>query len=98
MELIAEPGAGNVGILIQPAPQLMTKMMETRNLSPEAQVPELAELRDYGAGAQVLAELGVHEMILLTSSLQTPIGLAGYDLSIVSQRPVYSESESPADV
>ena len=43
-------------------------------------------LRDYGIGAQILAELGVHEMILLTNSTHTPVALAGYGLTIVGQR------------
>jgi 3,4-dihydroxy 2-butanone 4-phosphate synthase/GTP cyclohydrolase II len=42
-------------------------------------------LRDYGTGAQVLAELGIHDMILLTNSQHTLIGLEGYGLSIVGQ-------------
>jgi len=45
-------------------------------------------LRDYGVGAQILAELGVEEMILLTNTHHALVGLEGYGLSIVSERPI----------
>jgi 3,4-dihydroxy 2-butanone 4-phosphate synthase / GTP cyclohydrolase II len=46
------------------------------------------ELRDYGIGAQILLDLGVEHMILLTNSHRTVIGLEGYGLNIVEQRPI----------
>lgn len=46
-------------------------------------------IRQYGVGAQILCQLGVHEMILLSNSAKlTPIGLEGYGLSIQSIRPI----------
>ena len=45
-------------------------------------------LRTYGVGAQILAELGVHDMVLLTNSHHSLIALDGYDLSVVGQRPI----------
>ena len=47
-----------------------------------------AEQRDYGVGAQILAELGVHDMVLLTNTRHSLVGLEGYDLSIVGERPI----------
>jgi 3,4-dihydroxy 2-butanone 4-phosphate synthase/GTP cyclohydrolase II len=46
------------------------------------------ELRSYGIGAQILADLGVHDMILLTNSHHNLIALEGYGLSIVGERPI----------
>ena len=46
------------------------------------------QLRDYGVGAQILAELGVHDMVLLTNSHHTPVALGGYGLAIVGERPI----------
>ena len=46
------------------------------------------ELRDYGVGAQILTELGVQDMILLTNSHHTLIALDGYGLSVVGERPI----------
>ncbi|HUB15585.1 MAG TPA: 3,4-dihydroxy-2-butanone-4-phosphate synthase [Acetobacteraceae bacterium] len=45
-------------------------------------------LRDYGIGAQILLDLGVKNMILLTNSRRTVVGLEGYGLTIVEQRPI----------
>jgi 3,4-dihydroxy 2-butanone 4-phosphate synthase / GTP cyclohydrolase II len=45
-------------------------------------------LRDYGIGAQILLDLGVREMILLSNTRRTVVGLEGYGLSIVGQRPI----------
>ncbi len=55
-----------------------TKMM------PEAQTKD-GELRNYGIGAQILKDLGVKDMILLSSSEKHVIGLHGFGLNIVSQ-------------
>jgi 3,4-dihydroxy 2-butanone 4-phosphate synthase/GTP cyclohydrolase II len=44
-------------------------------------------LREYGVGAQILADLGVHDMILLTSHHRVPVGLEAYGLRIVEERP-----------
>jgi len=43
------------------------------------------DLRDYGIGAQILADLGVRKMKLLTNNPKKMIGLEGYGLSIVEQ-------------
>jgi len=45
-------------------------------------------LRDYGVGAQILLDLGVREMILLTSSPFKPAALEGYGLKIVGRKPI----------
>jgi 3,4-dihydroxy 2-butanone 4-phosphate synthase/GTP cyclohydrolase II len=39
-------------------------------------------------GAQILAELGVHDMILLTNTRHTLVALEGYGLSIVGERAI----------
>lgn len=44
------------------------------------------ERRDYGVGAQILAALGVHEMVLLTNSHRTHVALDGFGLSIIEER------------
>ncbi|MDC0073852.1 3,4-dihydroxy-2-butanone-4-phosphate synthase [Alphaproteobacteria bacterium] len=43
-------------------------------------------LRDYGVGAQIIADLGVKNMILLTSSKRSIVGLEGHGLSVVDRR------------
>lgn len=46
------------------------------------------ELRDYGVGAQILLDLGVRSMILLTNTPKTIVGLEAYGLKLVAQQPV----------
>jgi 3,4-dihydroxy 2-butanone 4-phosphate synthase / GTP cyclohydrolase II len=48
------------------------------------------DLRDYGLGAQILADLGVHKLRLLTNNPRKVVGLVGYDLEIVEQLPIRS--------
>ena len=43
------------------------------------------ELRDYGVGAQILVDLGVRDMVLLSNTRRTIIGLEGYGLSVTDQ-------------
>jgi 3,4-dihydroxy 2-butanone 4-phosphate synthase/GTP cyclohydrolase II len=44
-----------------------------------------ADARDYGTGAQILADLGIHTMRLLTNNPAKRAGLEGYGLSIIGQ-------------
>ncbi len=47
-----------------------------------------ADLRDYGVGAQILADLGVSKIRLMTNNPQKVKGLSGYGLEIVEQVPL----------
>jgi len=47
-----------------------------------------SDLRDYGMGAQILADLGVKRIRLLTNNPKKVIGLEGYGLEIVEQLPI----------
>lgn len=49
---------------------------------------EMVQLRDYGTGAQILADLGVRSIRLLTGSPVLPRGLEGHGLSIVERVPL----------
>jgi 3,4-dihydroxy 2-butanone 4-phosphate synthase/GTP cyclohydrolase II len=46
------------------------------------------DLRDYGIGAQILADLGLHEIRLLTNNPKKVIGLEGYGLKVVQTVPI----------
>ena len=45
-------------------------------------------LRDYGVGAQILLDLGVRDMVLLTSSKTVLPGSGGYGLQILDRAPL----------
>jgi 3,4-dihydroxy 2-butanone 4-phosphate synthase/GTP cyclohydrolase II len=47
-----------------------------------------ADLRDYGVGAQILTDLGVHKMRMITNNPGKRAGIEGYGLSIVERVPV----------
>jgi 3,4-dihydroxy 2-butanone 4-phosphate synthase/GTP cyclohydrolase II len=47
-----------------------------------------ADLRDYGVGAQILRDLGVRKLKLLTNNPKKIIGLEGYGLTVVKRVPI----------
>ncbi len=46
------------------------------------------DMRDYGIGAQILADLGIKKMRLLTNNPKKMVGLEGYGLSVTEQVPI----------
>ncbi|RME36976.1 MAG: GTP cyclohydrolase II, partial [Deltaproteobacteria bacterium] len=50
-----------------------------------------ADLRDYGIGAQILSELGVRKIRLMTNNPRKIVGLEGYGLEIVERVPIQVE-------
>ena len=46
------------------------------------------DLRDYGIGAQILADLGLHHLRLMTNNPKKIVGLDGYGLDIVERVPL----------
>jgi 3,4-dihydroxy 2-butanone 4-phosphate synthase/GTP cyclohydrolase II len=96
MEVIGEQGAGIVVIL---ASRTENNDMMTRLIQHHAGVPsgDMDELRDYGVGAQILAELGVHDMVLLSNSQHSLIALDGYDLAVVGHQSL-APASSPQSV
>jgi len=47
-----------------------------------------ADLRDYGVGAQILRDLGVRKLKLLTNNPKKIVGLEGYGLTVVKRMPI----------
>jgi 3,4-dihydroxy 2-butanone 4-phosphate synthase/GTP cyclohydrolase II len=47
-----------------------------------------ADLRDYGLGAQILRDLGVRKIRLMTNNPKKIVGLQGYGLEVVERIPI----------
>ena len=87
MKIIAKEGTGIIVLISQPGGTFLSS--QVRRLKGEKGPPP-DQLRDYGVGAQILSDLGVHDMILLTNTSHDLVGLDAYGLRIVGQRPVPS--------
>jgi len=85
MKLIADEERGVV-VLIREA--LPTAVSDKIRRKAGEHVPHRVELRDYGIGAQILFDLGVREMELLTNSDYDIVGIEGYGLTITGSRGI----------
>ncbi len=88
MRLIEVEGAGVLVALHAAAPGSLSRSIDLRAGKP---VEAGDAVRGYGTGAQILAALGIHDMILLTNTHHSPVALAGYGLAIVEERPIKVE-------
>lgn len=83
MRAVGEAGSGVIVIIRDTRPDRLSQTMRARAGEPGAE----HTLRDYGIGAQILVDLGVKDMILLTNSPRhNIIGLEGYGLNVVEER------------
>ena len=82
MAEIGREGAGLIVLLLRPR--------EGGVVAGGGDAPDM-DLRAYGIGAQILADIGVHEMILLTNSHRNVVAIEGYGLNIVGERPIPAE-------
>jgi len=92
MNAIGEAGRGVVVLIREPWSNTVSdKMRERDEPAPPPTGADSAtpiQLRDYGVGAQILLDLGVRDMILLTNSNRQVVGLEGYGLRIVDRKPI----------
>jgi 3,4-dihydroxy 2-butanone 4-phosphate synthase / GTP cyclohydrolase II len=78
-----EPDGGVFVLLRDPDPGALTKRFAPET---EPEPHEQRMLREYGVGAQILRDLGVRKMTLLSNARQKVIGLVGYGLEITGWR------------
>ena len=82
---MAEIGRAGEGLIV-----LLIRPRESEPLLGGEFAPDM-DLRSYGIGAQILADMGVHSMILLTNAHRNVVAIEGYGLNIVSERPIPAE-------
>ncbi len=83
MDMIGREGRGVIVLLREPNPKGLSERLKAG----DDQKPGRS-LRQYGIGAQILVDLGVRNMVLLSNSPKNIIGLEGYDLHIHAQKPI----------
>ncbi|WP_096703417.1 3,4-dihydroxy-2-butanone-4-phosphate synthase [Magnetospirillum sp. 15-1] len=84
MRIIAEHGRGVVLLMRDPRPTSVSERARALDIHP----PEPGGLRDYGIGAQILLDLGISRIVLLSNSAKAPVALDGYGLTIHGRRPI----------
>ena len=88
MEIISREGRGVVVLIRESRATYISDLLLRKEATPET-TPQ--RLKEYGVGAQILLDLGVKDMILLTNSVSRKIvGLEGYGLRVVGTRLVGS--------
>jgi len=85
MAMIEQEGAGVIVALHAASPGSLSRATDLRS-GKGAETGEA--LRSYGIGAQILAALGIHDMILLSNTAHSPVALSGYGLAIIEERPI----------
>jgi 3,4-dihydroxy 2-butanone 4-phosphate synthase/GTP cyclohydrolase II len=85
MRMIGEAGRGVVVLIREASRSSLSDRVRARNGETGASGHDL---RDYGVGAQILLDLGVRNMILLSNTQRTIVGLEGFGLRVVEQRPI----------
>ena len=85
MELIGEAGCGVIVLIRDTSPTSLSDRIRQFSSAPTTPVNEL---RNYGVGAQILVDLGVRDIILLSNSQRSIVGLEGFGLRLIETRPV----------
>ncbi len=85
LKAVDEAGSGVVVLIREPRRSALSDTLKLRMGEKPAAAPEL---RDYGIGAQILLDLGVREMQLLSNAKRSVVGLEGYGLTITGYAPL----------
>jgi 3,4-dihydroxy 2-butanone 4-phosphate synthase/GTP cyclohydrolase II len=97
LQLIEKEGRGALILLRQPEPiggvqEIMTNLQEQQeqgeSLNPYVRRNMEAEQKDFGIGAQILNELNIRKIRLMTNNPKKRVGLIGYNLEIIENVPI----------
>lgn len=84
MKKISKSESGVIVVIRQPNEAISHLLVGKENQPKNKE----QELRNYGIGAQILSDLGVSQMILLTNAKKSVIGLEGYNLKIKGYKKI----------
>jgi 3,4-dihydroxy 2-butanone 4-phosphate synthase/GTP cyclohydrolase II len=84
MRAIAKAGRGVVVMLRDWRPDALSQHVRARR----ERAAKAPEIRDYGIGAQILADLGLRDIIRLSDNPRPVVGLEGYGLTVIETRPI----------
>ncbi|MBI1239331.1 MAG: 3,4-dihydroxy-2-butanone-4-phosphate synthase [Alphaproteobacteria bacterium] len=94
MDLVAKEGRGVIVLIRDTRATYVSDMLMRKE--PASELPE-RRLKEYGVGAQILLDLGVKDMVLLSNSQgRKVVALEGYGLNIVETRPVAIHGFTPS--
>ncbi len=85
MNIIGDAGRGVIVLIRQPHRNSLSDLVRTKI---GQSIEPTSDLRDYGVGAQILLDLGISKMTLVSNSKPNVIGLDGFGLEIVGHRPI----------
>ena len=95
LRMISEEGTGAVVLIRDSWNALFSNQVNLRKASSELYAKKIQSIkqnpiiRDYGVGAQILCDLGIKKMRLLTNTKESTIkGIDGYGLSITERVPI----------
>ncbi len=86
MAMIGAHGSGVVVLIREPNRTSLSEQIRRR--MGEAAKKNDGELRDYGIGAQILLDLNIRELVLLSNSARTVVGLEGYGMTIKERKNI----------
>ena len=90
MAAIAKAGCGVIVVLRESIASSLSSMV-SQKLNVTIDTSGNRDLRDYGVGAQILTDLGIRKMILLSDTRPNVVSLEGYDLEITDWQRIHQE-------
>ena len=90
MAAIAKAGCGVIVVLRESIASSLSSMV-SQKLNITSDTGGNRDLRDYGVGAQILTDLGIRKMILLSDTRPNVVSLEGYDLEITDWQRIHQE-------
>ena len=90
MAAIAKAGCGVIVVLRESTVSSLSSMV-SQKLKTKSDTGGNRDLRDYGVGAQILTDLGIRKMILLSDTRPNVVSLDGYDLEITDWQRIHQE-------